>query len=316
MNNILSINIPTYNRVDFLEKNLKNLIPMCKKHSVPIYVSDNNSDDQTVSMLKKYTELYEFLFISVLDSNFGIDFNMNNVVCMSTAKYSWLFSDDDEIFEGSVDVVLDCLTNISPDFLLLNCREAYLSSGQIISDNIYNIESFFQVINNGELLRKYAHILTLLSACVVKTKLWKEISLDGYKSKYYFHLHNIYSGLDKDSKILLLKQPLFCRMRGNDWNFDKNEIDYILHYFYPKTIEHVIGGYEFSDKLNAIKLKLRRMKLGTFWRLRESGLVGLGGMPISYFFLMQLHLPLALISLFIPGELCGRLYRKLFKFYR
>ena len=316
MNKLLSINIPTYNRAEYLKKNLIKIIPICKKYHIPIYISDNKSTDNTLLVLNQLKDTYNLLFVYEMDSNFGIDYNMDNVVLMSNTKYSWLFSDDDEIDSDAIEIILNVLERYSPDFLLLNCRETIFSTGEVLNENFYHIDNFYEIISNRTLLKNYANILTLLSACVINNDLWKKIKIKEYAYKYYFHLFNIFSSIDDKAIILLIKKPLFTRFRGNEWNFDKSELDFILHFFYPLTIEKLKNDYTFSDKLNGIRHKLPRMKIGTFLRLREAGLVNYNNFPKSYIYLMRWHLPLALISLIIPSDICGRIYKKLFKIFK
>ncbi|WP_422555544.1 glycosyltransferase, partial [Sulfuricurvum sp.] len=47
MNKQLAICIPTYNRAKVLEELLFDLIPQVAPLDIPIYISDNNSLDQT-----------------------------------------------------------------------------------------------------------------------------------------------------------------------------------------------------------------------------------------------------------------------------
>ena len=52
MNKDLSICIPTYNRAKFLDENLSKTIPICRKFKIPIYISDNDSKDNTFEVFK------------------------------------------------------------------------------------------------------------------------------------------------------------------------------------------------------------------------------------------------------------------------
>ena len=58
MNKNLSICIPTYNRAKFLDENLEKIIPLCKRYEVPIYVSDNNSPDETYDVVQNHKKNY------------------------------------------------------------------------------------------------------------------------------------------------------------------------------------------------------------------------------------------------------------------
>lgn len=58
MKKTLAICIPTYNRAALLAKNLKVLVPLAQASNCPIYISDNDSPDDTekvVAEVKKNT---------------------------------------------------------------------------------------------------------------------------------------------------------------------------------------------------------------------------------------------------------------------
>ena len=57
MNSQLSISIPTFNRPKILESNLNILIPQAETYSVPIYISDDSSNNETKMIIKKALEV-------------------------------------------------------------------------------------------------------------------------------------------------------------------------------------------------------------------------------------------------------------------
>ena len=52
----LTIAIPTYNRSEFLDKNLNKLY-MQKSEKFKVIIQDNNSTDNTINIVKKYISL-------------------------------------------------------------------------------------------------------------------------------------------------------------------------------------------------------------------------------------------------------------------
>lgn len=316
MNEILSICIPTYNRAKFLDKNLKILIRLCKKYSIPIYISDNNSTDNTSVVVKKNMKNYEYLFYKCLDKNLGIDLNMDSVIKMSKSKFSWLFSDDDSIDDDSIDVLLHNIEKHNPDFILLNHRERDLFTKELLINNYLNVESKYFLIDSETLLSLYAHQMTLLSACVVKTEDWKKINYASYKAKFYFHIHNIFSNLDSNSQILFIGKTLFTKFNGNTWQFNKNEIDAVLHFYYPRTINDLSNSYLIKSKIEAIKPKINKISIGTFIRLRGGGYISLTYIPKVFFYLLGYRILFVFIVLFLPRAISHLIYNSYNKFIR
>lgn len=308
MNNLLSICLPTYNRANFLDKNLERLIKLCKPLHIPIFISDNCSPDNTEEIVRNRKKQYEYIFYKKLEKNRGIDYNMDSVVNSSTTEFSWIFSDDDEIDTDSIIFLISILENHNPDFVLLNNRESNIFTNEIIFNNYLNCEKSNSFISNKTLLEKYSHQMTLLSACLVKTRLWKSIELKNYKSKYYFHLHNILSYLNDTSKIILIGKPLFTKYSGNKWNFDSQEINHIVSFFYPTTINNLPKYYSIKSKVEGIKGKVPTMRILTFLYLRSKGLINISYFPKAYLYLLNKYLPLAFISIFLPKKVCELFY--------
>lgn len=109
---ILSILIPTYNRVDYLMKNLNVLFKQMDSKiidSVEIIVSDNCSDDETLKQLNLIEKTnINFRFWSN-EKNIGADGNFLKLVREAKGKFLWLFGDDEYLLEGSLNRVINYL---------------------------------------------------------------------------------------------------------------------------------------------------------------------------------------------------------------
>jgi len=92
-NNLLSICIPTYNRVESLKETLPDLISKIRNYNIAIYISDNASTDKTEDYITTLQSDYPFIFYKKNISNLGPDKNTENVLKFSTTKYRWLLAD-------------------------------------------------------------------------------------------------------------------------------------------------------------------------------------------------------------------------------
>ena len=121
MNELLAICIPTYNRVSHLRECVEKLIPQLSQYNNPIYISDNNSDDATTSVVEELQNMYPFIFYSKNAQNMGPDYNFIHVLKMAPTKYAWLLGDDDRIGEGVIDHIMSELTNTNEyDAMVVN----------------------------------------------------------------------------------------------------------------------------------------------------------------------------------------------------
>lgn len=106
---LLSILIPTYNREEYLMKNLNILLSQINEEiaeKIEIIISDNCSDDNTFEKLLELKEKNEILKISKNEKNIGADKNFYKLIMESQGKYLWLFGDDEFLLEKGLEKVI------------------------------------------------------------------------------------------------------------------------------------------------------------------------------------------------------------------
>jgi glycosyltransferase involved in cell wall biosynthesis len=111
----LTVAIPTYNRLKYLQELLPELLRQCKPYpEIEILVSDNGSTDGTAEYLKTLP------FIQVWTNTENVGAAANFVLCVEDAQgeYVWLFGDDDLIEKDGIDNVMDTL-RVYPVSLLI-----------------------------------------------------------------------------------------------------------------------------------------------------------------------------------------------------
>jgi glycosyltransferase involved in cell wall biosynthesis len=121
----LTIAIPTYNRAEKLNALLSRIKTMLESsplllQSVGVVVSDNASTDHTLSILKNYkSENINYSYF-IQSKNLGLDRNMLFLYQQVKTEYIWYFSDDDILFPGAIERVLNALINEAPTALLFS----------------------------------------------------------------------------------------------------------------------------------------------------------------------------------------------------
>ena len=102
---VLSILIPTYNRVENLTNQLKRI-----KEQIPadvriqVVVCDNSDEEYMVP------EELSFIDYSFNKENIGLSGNVKKLISLAKGRYAWLLSDDDNI---SIDAIKEILLNIN-----------------------------------------------------------------------------------------------------------------------------------------------------------------------------------------------------------
>jgi glycosyltransferase involved in cell wall biosynthesis len=118
-NPILSICIPTYNRLSYLKNLLELLLPQILSKKIEICISDNNSSDGTRDFLRTLINDYTFIKCQIQSNNLAIDDNMYAVIAMATGQYIYPIGDDDVILEGGLNFLIAEATR-GGDLVVLN----------------------------------------------------------------------------------------------------------------------------------------------------------------------------------------------------
>ncbi len=120
---LLSILIPTFNRAECLDLNLKHLTSQVTDDllsKIEVIVSDNCSQDNTKEILKKY-ERYSYIKTNFNTANIGMDLNFLKLVQESTGKYCWIFGDDEVLFKDGLQKVVSLIEK-HPDLGLIHIK--------------------------------------------------------------------------------------------------------------------------------------------------------------------------------------------------
>lgn len=180
---LLSICIPTYNRLRYLEELLLRLIEQIRLipgGEVELLVSDNASIDGTSEFLKN--QVIPFLRAWTNSENIGGDRNFLKCVTEANGEYVWLVGDDDIVPDGAVARVLQNLKEHTPALLISDQEDSsfdrvYADYAEVLSDrsrsfvldhtlisaNIFRRASFDMEFAEKKLWVQYAHMFGMMS---------------------------------------------------------------------------------------------------------------------------------------------------------
>jgi len=120
---ILSICIPTYNRVNQLDNCLNSILISKKKvdnFNFEICISDNCSEEDTESIIKKYNKELTIKY-NRNEKNFGFAINGIKTVSMAKGEYSWMIGNDDLILPKTLLKLKNLLqNNLDNDYFFIN----------------------------------------------------------------------------------------------------------------------------------------------------------------------------------------------------
>ena len=114
---ILTISIPTYNRVDCIQRMVRTILPQLT-NEVNLIVIDNQSPYDIYSL---FTEEEKTQFdLRRNDVNIGGDANIARCFEVARTKWVWVLGDDDIILPDAVSRVLETIKSHS-DFAFMRC---------------------------------------------------------------------------------------------------------------------------------------------------------------------------------------------------
>ena len=179
---ILSICIPTYNRLPYLRELIGVLEPQISKMNsddVELVVSDNSSTDGTSTYLASL-DIPNFRFWTN-EANVGGDRNFLKCVAEARGGYVWLFGDDDIMPDGIIGKVVDFLRENRPSLLIsgnddVPCMlyndycamvkeigDNIVLSHTLISANVFKRELFDVSLAEKTLWVQYAHMFGMMA---------------------------------------------------------------------------------------------------------------------------------------------------------
>lgn len=146
MNKLLTINIPTFNRAQLLDKQLAWLSQAIKgfESECEIFISDNCSTDRTQQVIEKWQKIIDNVTFRTSKNSVNLGVMANIICCLKNAsgKYVWTIGDDDPIQERTLGYVLMILKR-HPDLTLMymNCNGHESLTGQIAVERWFDSNS-------------------------------------------------------------------------------------------------------------------------------------------------------------------------------
>jgi acetyltransferase-like isoleucine patch superfamily enzyme len=210
---ILSINIPTYNRVGYLKQALESLIPQ-KTEEVEINVTDNHSTDGTWEYLESLHGV-----VNRIKPPKGTNGNYNILSCaeIGTGLYTWVHCDDDIARLNAVDNILRAIREFDFPPALTFDWDSYNKD----MDGFQNsrVDAIWERCNKIEFLEKISYKFTFASAIILKRGAMDFEYVKSHSPLNLIPANMIFSTVGRTNDVVLTKTPLLAA-RGNPGNSD------------------------------------------------------------------------------------------------
>ncbi len=177
---LITIAIPTFNRIEMLTQTLEELARQDGFHDedVEIVISDNASPVDPTAMLREFERRHNRpLVLHRNASNEGIDGNIHRASELATGRYILFMSDDDVLLPGSLRRLL-AMVHDQPDLLFCfvngySFRGTYDPAFR--APPIIKLDSTLVTRSNDALLKAIGVWSTFLSAFFVERQAWVSV---------------------------------------------------------------------------------------------------------------------------------------------
>ena len=118
----LSICIPTYNRIKYLENCLNSIHIASEKSNlkVEVCISDNCSEENTYSVVEKFKNRLNIIY-NQNKYNIGLGHNILKSVSIASGEFAWILGNDDLVLPNSFNIFKDLTKkNSDVDFFYIN----------------------------------------------------------------------------------------------------------------------------------------------------------------------------------------------------
>lgn len=170
---LLSICIPIYNRLSFLQKMLERF--MEDKHlfesEIELIISDNCSEDDLGSCVSSFQKRGLPIFYHRQENNLGPDGNFNYCFKQAHGKYMWLLGSDDIPLRGILPLLMSHLR--VKDYGLFHFRKS--PDGKSL---------YREYEDNNEILADINVQITFMSANIISTDRLAQLNVMNYAGTY------------------------------------------------------------------------------------------------------------------------------------
>jgi acetyltransferase-like isoleucine patch superfamily enzyme/glycosyltransferase involved in cell wall biosynthesis len=212
---ILSITIPTYNRIALLRQTIDLLLPQLTV-GVELIVCDNASEDGTAKYLEtRDARIKHFRH----DCNIGAERNMISCLQQAKGEYVWLLCDDDLPCSNGVSQILGAIgsSETTPGLISLRWIGCDVRMTQF---NRSPVTTEWEALDKNAFLQATGEMLTFASVTVVKRNLVDFTFLKNELETGLVPAALALQSAGSSNRILMSKKPLLFARGGNAGGYD------------------------------------------------------------------------------------------------
>ncbi|MFZ6657237.1 glycosyltransferase family 2 protein [Undibacterium sp. TJN19] len=227
---VLSIYIPTYNRAGLLQHLLQSIVAgmTAWPDDLELIVSDNASTDNTQEVVASFIQ-QGFPFISLRNAeNIGADRNFCQGFSKANGKYFWVIGDDEIMYQGTVNYVLEQCRSLDIGILYLANDGFGHNEQEHVLERKTPKEISARLLNSNEFFKSTNVFLTFISANVINREAVLAYTPDfdpnTELNTYLVQLSWTFTALKACRQHLYVNSRIFAALRENSSGYRLVEV--------------------------------------------------------------------------------------------
>ncbi|MBV8254353.1 MAG: glycosyltransferase family 2 protein [Chitinophaga sp.] len=242
---MLTIAIPTYNRLSFLDTCLDSIASQyTPQMQLEVVVSDNCSPLDPIDIIEKYRQKGLHIAYSRNTVNEGPDGNIGKCYNLGSGEFVWIIGDDDIILNGGLSRVFQLLEKEAPDFIHLGWK---------IRDNRDNNNVMemsmppviYSFTNHVHFLKNFTHNITFISGSIIKRK-FVTPDYKHFLGTNLVQLSFLLQALFQGKRFIYVKSPVVGVEPDNSGGFKVCDV-------FGKNLNQVLSYFDNHSKIERVR---------------------------------------------------------------
>lgn len=289
-NEKLALAIPTYNKSEILEENLRYMLDEIRLYEIPIYISDDSDNEKTKQMIESLKQEYPHIYYSKNEPGLGHDQNCLATLSLPGEAYIWYLGDSFYVKKGAFSTILQRIEQEGCDFISVNQEGRKLD---IPSKTYTDAKNVFEDLS---------WYITLTGATVYKRDTLSAIErLDTVWYKNFPQLAIILLNVLNGSTLCWINEKLIAGNEKKKTSYWKKHIFEVFAYDWSQLIMSLPTPFTQKEKIKIIKLHDKNTKMFIYKRLlkyRSEGFLDLNTF-LKYFKAIKNSLNINMITVFM-----------------
>lgn len=216
---LLSLCITTRNRSNSLFRLLTEISSELND-MVELVIVDGASTDGTSELISSYARGKRNVKFHLEALNSGLDQGYDKCVTLSTGKYCWLLSDDDQIIPGSIGKILEVIQSKNYDLLIADSQvwDSSLARCLLPSQLKISFDTVYTSNQMEELFIKTATVLSFIGSVIIKRNIWLSRDREKYYGTWFVHLGVIFQQQLKNGALVISSPLIKIRYGVASWS--------------------------------------------------------------------------------------------------